>query len=112
MGVYYLALPVGAALGYILGGTIAVGWGGRRSSSWSVSRVCWSRWRGWSSDPGRGASEGRAGLGTGGSAQPEEYLDLFRTPTFLYNTAGMAAVTFATGAYAAWGSTFTSEFMG
>ncbi len=32
-----------------------------------------------------------------------EYLDLFRTPTFVYNTAGMAAVTFATGAYGAWG---------
>ena len=35
-----------------------------------------------------------------------DYLDLFKTKTFVFNTAGMAAVTFATGAYAAWGSTF------
>ena len=38
-----------------------------------------------------------------------DYFELFRTPTFLYNTAGMAAVTFATGAYAAWGSTFIRQ---
>ena len=31
---------------------------------------------------------------------------------FLYNTAGMAAVTFATGAYAAWGSTFYQTVRG
>ena len=58
-------------------------------------------------DPGRGASEARAAaakLRIGPASS--DYLDLFRTPTFLYNTAGMAAVTFATGAYAAWGSTF------
>ena len=41
-----------------------------------------------------------------------DYLELFRTPTFLYNTAGMAAVTFATGAYAAWGSTFYQRVHG
>ena len=42
----------------------------------------------------------------------KEYLALFRTPTFLLNTAGMAAVTFATGAYAAWGSTFYQTVRG
>jgi sugar phosphate permease len=37
---------------------------------------------------------------------------LVQTRTFLYNTAGMAAVTFATGGYAAWGSTFYQRVRG
>ncbi|HKI18715.1 MAG TPA: MFS transporter, partial [Isosphaeraceae bacterium] len=58
------------------------------------------------------ASEG--GTASAGSARPSlhDYFELFRTPTFLYNTAGMAAVTFATGAYAAWGSTFYQRVHG
>ena len=32
-----------------------------------------------------------------------DYLELIKTKTFVFNTLGMAAVTFATGAYAAWG---------
>jgi MFS family permease len=56
-------------------------------------------------DPGRGASDG---LLAGKADRPRfrEYFELFRTPTFVLNTFGMAAVTFATGGFAAWGSTF------
>jgi len=107
MGVYYLALPVGTALGYILGGKIAddLGW---RAVFFVVglpglfAAVFGLVMR----DPGRGASD--AGVSAAKPTRPtlHDYLDLFRTRTFLYNTAGMAAVTFATGAYAAWGSTF------
>jgi hypothetical protein len=57
-------------------------------------------------DPGRGASEGKAVAGKADRPRLVDYLDLFRTPTFLYNTAGMTAVTFATGAYAVWGADF------
>ena len=107
MGVYYLALPVGTALGYILGGTIAdkLGWqavffvvglpGLLVALAGLVIR-----------EPERGASEEGAAVKYVDRPSLKEYLVLFRTPTFLYNTAGMAAVTFATGAYAAWGSTF------
>jgi MFS family permease len=107
MGVYYLALPVGTALGYVLGGSIsdALGWpavffvvglpGLLAAGAGLVMR-----------DPGRGASDG-AYTGTKATRPGwHEYLDIFRTPTFVFNTAGMAAVTFATGAFAAWGSTF------
>jgi len=107
MGVYYLALPVGTALGYILGGKIAddLGW---RSVFFVVGLpgLLAAALGLVMSDPGRGASE--EGVSAAKSSRPtlHDYLDLFRTRTFLYNTAGMAAVTFATGAYAAWGSTF------
>ena len=61
MGVYYLALPVGTALGYILGGTIAdrLGWRavffvvGLPGLLAAVAGLVMS-------DPGRGASEGGA----------------------------------------------------
>jgi MFS family permease len=113
MGVYYLALPVGTALGYVLGGSIAdalgwpavffvVGFPGLLAAGAGLVM----------SDPGRGASEGGASPGKSGRPTLSEYLELFRTPTFLYNTAGMAAVTFATGAYAAWGSTFYQRVHG
>ena len=41
-----------------------------------------------------------------------EYLELLKTPSFVYNTLGMAAVTFGTGAYAAWGSIFYQRVYG
>ncbi len=114
MGAYYLALPVGTALGYFLGGTIADhhGW---RAVFWVVGLpgLLASAAGLFMHDPGRGASEGGASLKTARS-RPSlgDYLDLFKNKTFLYNTAGMAAVTFATGAYAAWGSTFYQRVHG
>jgi MFS family permease len=113
MGVYYLALPVGTALGLRLGGLIAdrLGWPavffvvGLPGLLVAVVGLVMS-------DPGRGASEG--GVSAAKSSRPSlsEYLEIFRTPTFLYNTAGMAAVTFATGAYAFWGPTFYQRVYG
>jgi MFS family permease len=107
MGVYYLALPLGTALGFVLGGKIgaALGWqavffvvGLPGLVAALAGMVMY--------DPGRGASEGAVHAGKADRPKMGDYLELFRTRTFLYNTAGMAAVTFATGAYAAWGSTF------
>ncbi len=114
MGVYYLALPVGTALGYILGGSIADNYGWR-AVFWVVGLPgLLAAGSGlFMKDPGRGASEGGASLKSARSRPGfGEYLELFKTKTFLYNTAGMAAVTFATGAYAAWGSTFYQRVHG
>ncbi len=107
MGVYYLALPVGSALGYILGGKIAdeLGW---RAVFFVVGLpgLLAAILGLFMNDPGRGASEEGACAVKLSRPTLRDYLDLFRTRTFLYNTAGMAAVTFATGAYAVFGSTF------
>jgi MFS family permease len=112
MGIYYLALPLGGGLGYIIGGSVGehYGW---RAAFWVVglpglvaalaALVI--------HDPGRGASDGTRA----GKADPprlRDYLDLFSTPTFMLNTLGMAAVTFATGGYAAWGSFFYQTVRG
>ncbi len=109
MGLYFLALPLGGALGYGIGGWVAEAWHWR-AAFWVVglpgllAAVAGLLLN----DPGRGASEGAMHAGDGHPTRPRfaDYLDLFRTPTFLYNTAGMAAVTFTTGAYAVFGSDF------
>lgn len=113
MGVYYLALPLGGALGYGVGSWIGEDFGWRASffvvglpgllaaAAGLVMR-----------DPGRGASEGGAIAGKSDRPGLRDYLGLFLIPTFLLNTAGMAAVTFATGAYAVHGSNFYQEVRG
>jgi MFS family permease len=107
IGLYFLALPLGGALGYGIGGWVAEAWHWRYAF-WVVGlpgllaaaagTVLY--------DPGRGASEGKAFAGKADRPRLDDYLDVFRTPTFLYNTAGMTAVTFATGAYAVYGADF------
>ena len=88
---------------------------GRPSSSSSACPGSWPPLAGPGDPPTRaaGASEGktvrREGRPAAGSAITPS---LFKTQTFVYNTAGMAAATFATGAYAAWGSTFYQRVRG
>jgi MFS family permease len=52
-------------------------------------------------EPGRGASDGKS---SAKAAPPglTDYLKLFTIPSYLLNTAGMAAVTFTTGAFGMW----------
>ena len=112
MGLYFLALPVGGAIGSGIGGWFSThtDW---RHAFWvvgvpgllaSVAGLIMH-------DPGRGASEGRT---TGKDDRPNlaDYLSIFRTPTFVFNTAGQAAVTFALGAYAVWAVTFYQRVRG
>jgi MFS family permease len=120
MGIFYLALPLGGALGYSIGGYVS-------NSTWgsSVAAALTGSSQGWRAaflivglpglaaalgsmvirDPGRGASEG---LAAGKATRPglADYAALFRTPSYLFNIAGLAAVTFATGAYANWAPAF------
>jgi MFS transporter, Spinster family, sphingosine-1-phosphate transporter len=112
MGLYFLALPIGGAIGSGIGGWFSHqnDW---RLAFWvvgipgllaSVAGLLMH-------DPGRGASEGKA---TSKADRPDlaDYLSIFRTPTFIYNTAGLAAVTFALGAYAVWAVTFYQRVRG
>lgn len=112
MGIYYLALPLGGAIGYAIGSVVAqyIGWRevfyvvgipGLLAAVLALVIV----------DPGRGASEGKVEH-TGDKPKLADYLALFTIPTFVFNTAGMAAVTFATGAYAVWGAKFYQSVRG
>ncbi|WP_165220172.1 spinster family MFS transporter [Aquisphaera insulae] len=114
MGIYYLALPIGTALGFVIAGQVATHWGWRHVFYVVGLPGLVAAFAGLTIlDPGRGASEGKT-FSASKADRPriKDYLALFRTRTFVYNTLGMAAATFATGAYAAWGATFYQRVRG
>ena len=113
MGLYFLALPLGGGFGYVIGGKVASVWDWRAAFLVvGIPGILAALAGLMLHDPGRGASEGKTALGKAERPKMNDYLDLFRTPTFLFNTFGMAAVTFATGALAAWASIFYQEVRG
>lgn len=105
---FYLAIPVGSALGYLLGGTIGARFG------WHAAfllvglpgliialPLCFLR------EPARGGTPGQAirQKGTG-------YGALFSNRSFVCNTLAMAAMTFALGGLAQWLPTFLNRLHG
>ena len=106
MGFFYLALPLGGALGYGIGGVMGA-WQGWRAAFWVVGLPgLVAAFAGLLiKDPGRGASEGKT-VTKADRPGFAEYVALFKNRTFLLNTAGLAAVTFTTGALAVFGATF------
>jgi MFS family permease len=112
MGLYFLALPVGGAIGSGIGGWFSTH-GTWRYAFWVVGVPgLFAAVAGLlMNDPGRGASEGKP---TGKADRPGlgDYLSILKTRTFLFNTAGQAAVTFALGAYAVWAVTFYQRVRG
>jgi MFS family permease len=115
---FYMAIPVGSALGYVLGGAVAgSGIGAWAGETLGIHGESW-RWAfylvvipglvlgGWSffmREPPRG----QADLGAG-EKQAErrvawrDYLVLARTPSYVLCTLGMTAMTFAIGGIAFW----------
>lgn len=114
LAVFSMAIPVGSALGYLLGGVLeeAVGW---RAAflvvglpglflAWSVGRL---------SDPPRGGMDGASGRRGGtGSPQARDYLELLRTRSYVLNCLAMTAMTFAVGGLAAWIPTYLVRVRG
>lgn len=103
---FYAALPVGSALGFVLGGVIGTAWGWR--SAFFVAGA-----------PGAILGivallmkEPRRGAMDGGGAEVESptvaaiLRTLAKSRSFLVNTAGYTAATFAMGGLAAWWPTF------
>lgn len=91
---FYMAIPVGSALGYVLGETVANSRLGWRYAFYLVvppglllGTLCF-----FMREVRRGASEGSA---PARRASPRDYLVLLRTPSYVLDTAGMAAMTFA-----------------
>jgi len=99
---FYIAIPVGSALGYVVGGIIAIHMGWR----WAfylllppglLLGLLSLRMR----DPKRGLADG--------IVRPDksplvwrDYVNLFKTRSYLLDTAGMTAMTFAMGGVAYW----------
>lgn len=105
---FYMAIPVGSALGYVFGdwvtGTVFAG----RPEAWRwafylvvIPGVVLGTWCLCMRDPPRG----QADLGHGEKSAKvgrRDYLILLRTPSFVLCTLGMAAMTFAIGGISFW----------
>ncbi|HSB68234.1 MAG TPA: MFS transporter [Candidatus Methylomirabilis sp.] len=110
---FSMAIPVGSALGYLLGGLLER-WLGWRSAffvvglpglllAWSVSRLA---------DPPRGGLDAGSVPVESSGPRNREYLELLRTPSYLLNCLAMTAMTFAVGGLAAWVPTYLVRIRG
>ena len=111
MTIFYVAIPVGSALGYIVGGA-ALAYGGWRTGFW------WAGGPGlllaltllMLTEPERGESGN--GASSGMRAGFSEFTSLFRIGDFVLVVLGLTAYTFAIGAFGAWGPTFLNRVHG
>jgi len=114
LAVFSMAIPVGSALGYLLGGILEHIFGWRAAFfivalpglflAWFVSRL---------PEPARGGLDGTAGPARGKAApRARDYLELLRTWTYVLNCLAMTAMTFAVGGLAAWVPTYLVRVRG
>jgi MFS family permease len=107
--IFYLAIPVGAALGYLAGGELGTLWGWRAPFFvCAIPGLIIAALYAWiGREPERGASD-RVRATTDRST----VLGLFRNPAFLTGTFGLAMLTFAMGGISAWVPTFLNRSAG
>lgn len=108
---FYMAMPVGAALGFALGGLIA-----SFTDSWRwpfyavvVPGLLLCAFAFLRKDPPRGNADPTA---TRRHPSKADYLHLFKIPSYVFNLLGMTAMTFAIGGMSFWMRTYISEFRG
>ncbi|CAG1007611.1 Hexuronate transporter [Phycisphaerales bacterium] len=109
MAWFYMAIPVGSALGFAIGGVLTAAF------SWHMAfyavvapGIALAAVAAIMRDPPRGQSDPNA---TGRErARWADYLLLLRTPSYVYNTLGMTAMTFAIGGLSTWMPTYITDF--
>ena len=116
ISIFYMAIPVGSALGYMIGSAMAVHFGWRSAFLWAgAPGLLLALGLLLLREPERGASEPAdrrpAAAGSDDGANPfgsmvRTYLRLRDHPDYLLVVAGYVAQTFAMGAFAYWGPTF------
>jgi MFS transporter, Spinster family, sphingosine-1-phosphate transporter len=109
LSAFYLAIPVGAALGYLAGGTLGVRYGWRAPfflcafPGLLVAALYWVLGR----EPERGASDHIQA-----DRSRASFKGLFTNGAFLTATFGLAALTFAMGGISTWVPTFLHRSLG
>ncbi len=103
---FYMAIPVGSALGFVLGGWMANTWDWRMAFYASVP-------------PGIALGlfaltmKDRRGVSTAARHSLwQDYATLCRTPSYVWNTLGMTAMTFAVGGIAYWIPSYVHDYRG
>ena len=107
---FYMAIPVGSALGFVLGEQVAKGFGWR----WAfyvvvVPGILLGIWALFMREPGRGQAD-QITTTARQKVQWSDYLVLARTPSYVLNTLGMSAMTFAMGGIGFWMPDYVSEY--
>jgi MFS transporter, Spinster family, sphingosine-1-phosphate transporter len=113
---FYMAIPVGSALGYVIGESVAQSglgaWGesclGLKAESWRWAfylvmppGILLGLWSFFMREPPRGQADLSQPVDAARS-RTRDYLILLRTPSYVLCTLGMAAMTFAIGGIAFW----------
>ena len=99
LSIFYVAIPVGAALGYLAGGQMGSRWGWRApffvcAIPGLIVAVLYGFW---GYEPERGASDSMEQ-----TINTTTFLGLFRNPAYLSATFGLATLTFAMGGISNW----------
>ncbi len=110
--IFYVAIPVGYALGYLFGGEMATRFGWRSSFIWAgapglLLAVILLPFR----DPERGQTE-KGVEGAMGKPSLAEFMKLFTNGKYMLVVWGYVAYTFALGAFSFWGPTFLEKMHG
>jgi MFS family permease len=100
---FYAAIPVGSALGYVLGGLVAARTGDWRWSFYVVvpPGLLLSIWCFFMREPTRGQADDHKHAATH-RGRVRDYWVLLRTPSYVLGTLGMTAMTFALGGMGFW----------
>jgi predicted MFS family arabinose efflux permease len=109
LSIFYLAIPVGAALGYLAGGVMGSQWGWRAPFFICAipGLVIAALYAGFGREPVRGSSDH-----VRPTADRATAFGLFRNRAFLTATLGLATLTFAMGGISAWVPTFLHRTVG
>lgn len=110
LAIFYSAIPIGSAIGYLLGGAIAARYGWRMAFYVAgVPGLLLALGALAIAEPARGAAEA-SGAAVAPSPQAgggvRQYAELFRIPSYRLVVAGYAAQTFALGAFSVWAPAF------
>jgi len=109
LSIFYVAIPVGAALGYLAGGVMGSAWGWRAPFFvCAIPGLVVAALYGWlGREPTRGASDHIKA-----TVSRSTFRGLFTNGAFLTATFGLATLTFAMGGISAWMPTFLERFRG
>jgi MFS family permease len=108
MSYFYMAIPVGSALGYVFGGAVAAKLGWRwpfylvTIPGLVLALICFFR-----RDPRKAIAAGPRR-----ESSRDNYGKLFKIPSYIYNTIAMTGMTFAIGGVAFWVPSYLHEYRG